>query len=308
METAGTASTAATPAGHELINRARALTISEMLRGLILKIVEALPVGVRQRVKSSPMLGRLGSAALRRVVSGGEPLIVTVQQGANQGMKLAIDQNTPRYYWLEGHDEPEVVEMMRSFSPPNGTVIDVGAHVGIETLMLSRWVGPGGRVISIEADPATMGRLKKNLEINSLTNVRTVQKAISDRTGTVRFSADASVTSAITDSPGTQIGIDVPCETLDQLAEDLALQKIDLIKIDVEDHEVAVLRGAQRVLRSIQPALLIEIHSPQSRDGCRQILHDCGYKTRQVEQNGQDYLSPLSGAEFRRFHLLAQRT
>jgi FkbM family methyltransferase len=202
-----------------------------------------------------------------------------------------------------------VVAVLQQSTPSGGTVLDIGAHVGTETLMFSRWVGESGKVIAVEADPKTAARLQSNLQLNNLSNVQMIAKAISNHVGTVRFSADVTVTSAVADSAAQSSTVEIPCDTIDHLDQSLGLGRIDLIKIDVEDHEVAVLDGAVQTLRDKSPVWIVEIHSPASLHGCVERFEAAGYRVQNVEPDAAAILASKNPdpAQFHRFHLLARR-
>src|SRR5690349_6805334 len=126
-----------------------------MLRRILLQLVQACPSSVKQWVYGQPWIARRAAALVRSIVPAHRPLIVTITEGPNRGMKLAMDRSTPRYYWLRGHDEQAVISQIERLVKPGMTVADVGAHIGMETMIFSRLVGPHGRVLSFEPDPSS---------------------------------------------------------------------------------------------------------------------------------------------------------
>src|SRR5678815_2481628 len=71
---------------------------------------------------------------------------------------------------------------------PGNTVIDIGAGVGDETVIFSRWVGPTGRVVAIEAHPVTARCLKLAVAFNDLDNTVVIEEAAADRETTLLMS------------------------------------------------------------------------------------------------------------------------
>ena len=70
-------------------------------------------------------------------------------------------------------------EIIERFSPKEGdTVVDVGAHIGHYTIIASKRVGPNGKVIAIEADPRNWDMLNRNIKLNQLTNVISLNYAV----------------------------------------------------------------------------------------------------------------------------------
>jgi FkbM family methyltransferase len=140
------------------------------------------------------------------------------------------------------------------------TVWDVGANVGLYTLLSAALVGPTGRVVAWEPSPATFDILKDHVCANKLIDrVRLVQGAIADRRDTtVPFGTSGTDP---TNRISTRIGnvIKVPVETLDGYSTDTG-SRPDVIKIDIEGAEVLALRGAADLLSSTRPTLMIAVH------------------------------------------------
>jgi Protein-L-isoaspartate(D-aspartate) O-methyltransferase (PCMT) len=83
------------------------------------------------------------------------------------------------------------ISSFTKYTPQAGAVVfDVGAGIGAEALLFSRLVGPSGRVVSIEAHPATYDRLVKLCAVNRLENVTPLQVAVSDGEGNIVLSDD----------------------------------------------------------------------------------------------------------------------
>lgn len=246
-----------------------------MLRPLIVKLASSVPPGARQWLYRHPRL--LGPAArmLKRMVPADGQVIVTISAGPNQGMKFVTDRQTPNYYWLNDQYERDVVAALRQNVREGMVVADIGAHLGFDTLMLSQWVGARGKVLAFEPDPHSFGRLIQNIEINALGNVLPFEAAVSDKAGRLRFAAGGEATSHLANAEETGVEVDVVC--LDEVIFKSEPPRLDLVKVDVEDNEVAVLRGARRVLRELRPILLIEVHSFRSLAGCVAELRAAGY-------------------------------
>jgi FkbM family methyltransferase len=126
---------------------------------------------------------------------------------------------------------------------PGDTVVDVGANVGTLTLTAAALVGPGGRVLSVEAHPRTLRYLRANVELNGFTNVRTIQAAAGEEEGFLRFT-DGRLDDQNRVSVGDG-GLLVPARRLDDLVPE---GRVRLLKMDVEGFELFALRGARRVL------------------------------------------------------------
>ena len=148
--------------------------------------------------------------------------------------------------------------------PRDGTVLDVGANIGISTLAFAH-IASKGRVIAFEPSSRNFTLLLSNIEANGLTNVSAVKAALSNVESTVtlledpefmagnRMNAEAGASSGESE--------DVEAVTLDAEVSRHRLQRIDLIKIDVEGHERQVLEGASSTLEKFRPPCVIEFNS-----------------------------------------------
>lgn len=145
---------------------------------------------------------------------------------------------------------------------PGSVVVDVGSFYGYYAMLASRYVGDG-QVIGVEPYPDSFRVLKKNTA--GLANVKVVDMALSDRNGLAKLYIDRFHPSAhsitLSGSKRSLGYIMVRSRTLDSLLEDLRIEKIDLLKVDVEGAEAMVLRGAERTLRRSQNVtVVVEAH------------------------------------------------
>lgn len=139
--------------------------------------------------------------------------------------------------------EPGVSARISSLLKPGMTFCDVGANLGIFTLLASRLVGPQGRVFAFEPIPENYTVLDRNIKLNDATNVSLICKAVSDKNGTTPiFLSIDSGSHSISSKPATSNGnqLDVEMVRLDSMSE---IPRIDLLKIDVEGAELEVLAG-----------------------------------------------------------------
>jgi FkbM family methyltransferase len=153
--------------------------------------------------------------------------------------------------------EPE--EWMMEALLPEMTVIDVGAHQGRYAIQFSRRVGEKGVVLAVEPDDRNLALLTRNLELNGIHNVLSIRGACWSHREPLQFSQGSTLDlSRVTQSPakkGDLIGL-----PLDDLVAEVALRRVDLVKIDVEGAELEVLEGARRVLSEFRPSLFVECH------------------------------------------------
>jgi FkbM family methyltransferase len=167
--------------------------------------------------------------------------------------RLTVDLNDRklgRMLYLGDDHEPEVRALMRCLPLEGAVCVDVGANVGLHTVVMSRLVGPAGRVFAFEPDPHNFRLLETNLRLNGARNVTARQCAIGDADGVCRLArnprnyADCRVTSEL---PGWS-SHEVSMTTLDAALPALPPGAIRFLKLDVQGSECRVLRGMRDTL------------------------------------------------------------
>jgi FkbM family methyltransferase len=165
-----------------------------------------------------------------------------------------------------------MTECTRALLPSGGTFLDVGAHAGYFTLLASHMVGPTGLVLAIEPTPQTFAALQRHLNVNGISNVEPHMLALSDSDGALRLHVppasehrDYNVTCVAREN---WTGIDVPCRRLDECLADWRVERVDLMKMDVEGAEPLVLAGgAARLREGVVRHLIIEVNGPRLMEG-----------------------------------------
>jgi FkbM family methyltransferase len=174
--------------------------------------------------------------------------------------------------------------VLQKFITVDATVLDIGANVGALTLLMAS-LTPQGRVVAIEPGPSTFARLQANVELNSQLSKRVdiYQLGIADQPGVLYWQEDANV-------PGnagllSQDGVEVKVEALDDFIPQLALDRLDFIKIDVEGMEYEVIKGGLDTIAQYRPILYYEtLESFRVNRGFDmynqifQLLQDLGYR------------------------------
>jgi FkbM family methyltransferase len=167
--------------------------------------------------------------------------------------------------------EPAKHALIRRHLKPGMTFIDVGANKGDFTLLAARLAGNSGIVLSIEPEPDNHTMLQRSIALNHYSNIRVLQIALSDREGTADLQIGAT-SGAHSLSPGFKglRKVTVPTMTLDQLVAEQQLQNVDMVKIDVQNWELEVLRGAAQTLRA-NPRLILLLDLPAQSELRREI-------------------------------------
>lgn len=162
---------------------------------------------------------------------------------------------------LLGEFESAETDVVRAELAAGGTFVDVGAHIGWFTVLAGHLVGPTGAVLAFEPFPASFERLRRNVSANGLDHVRIEHVAVSSSAGELTVGVQAgSDSGSVTAGPGAAEGLEtVHAQRLDDLVDDDV--EVDLLKIDVEGHEAAVLAGGPSTLARTR-AVLVELNAP----------------------------------------------
>jgi FkbM family methyltransferase len=166
-----------------------------------------------------------------------------------------------------GGYEPELARVMAGQVKPGAMILDLGAHVGFHTLMLSRRAGSAGRVLAVEPSPANAALLRQHLRWNSSDNVQVIEAAIGDEERDVPFvyRPDPMDPGGLSNSLAGDIGgktTTVHMTTIDRIC---AGCHPDLIKMDIEGAELLALRGAKETLALAAPLLVVSVHPEPMR-------------------------------------------
>jgi FkbM family methyltransferase len=197
-------------------------------------------------------------------------------------------------------------EIIEKFCPEQGSVvIDVGAHLGRYTIIASKRVGPNGKVIAIEADPGNFNILKRNIKLNKLNNIISLNFAAYSKEAKLKLHlrneglSNTMYSTVMSNRFETGRFMEVKANTLDDLLELKGIhpEQINWIKIDVEGAELEVLKGASHILSiSNNISLLIETHLLSGGitlyEPIRELLNMHGFKIdfEMVHESGERHI------------------
>lgn len=150
--------------------------------------------------------------------------------------------------------EPEFLRICRDLVRPDYTCIDVGANIGMKSLMLAQFV-PQGHVLAVEAAPTVYEVLETNVARSGETVIACIRTALGGEDGEVHFREDSAY-GHIAPSGAT-----VPCRTLGTLIRERGLSRADFIKIDVEGFEFPILRAGLGEIERHRSVVFFEFNS-----------------------------------------------
>ncbi len=220
--------------------------------------------------------------------------------------KLELDPEEASDNWIVSHlqkmecYEPDITHVMLRVVREGDCVVDVGAHNGFFTVLLSKLVGPTGRVFAFEPYDQNLVRLRKNIALNDLKNVELITKPVWHAKEQVTFyeCKDATGSGSLWDVGLWRDNIKSkanpnPCP-MDAVTLDSVIPpgtKVALIKSDTEGVEEHIFRGANRVLRNM-PWVLFEFNPigltqmGGDQRSLRDLMKMYGYDTFLLHENG----------------------
>jgi FkbM family methyltransferase len=213
-----------------------------------------------------PLLRPLARLAFNVSVAHRRVREVRVRAGELAGARLLLDLRYEKAYWLGGH-EPAIQAALVRLVDPGDVVYDVGAHAGFFAVLAQRAAGLSGRVVAFEPNPDVAERLRRNLELNGGAPARVVARPVASEPGAVFFVAGPTPQEDslrpppfVLESSARRRPLELEAITLDGIVE--AGERLpDVIKIDVERGELAVLQGAREVVAAARPQIVCEVHA-----------------------------------------------
>lgn len=175
--------------------------------------------------------------------------------------------------------EPEIVEAIKHHARPGDVVIDIGANTGIHALAFAATVFPGGKVYAFEPTNDAFARLREHIRLNPKFDVEAIQLALSDQNlpaQEVDFRSSWRTDGVVEKRLST-----VAFERFDDWIRDRKIDRIDIVKLDVDGHEYPVLHGASETLGRLLPTIFMEVGLYHFEDAARDpvaLLAQMGYR------------------------------
>jgi FkbM family methyltransferase len=234
-----------------------------------------------------------------------------LRPGNSSLLKFRVPKYNYEFYCRVNKDDFKIMtihedDIIERFTPKQGDiVVDIGAHIGLYTIISSKRVGTNGKVVAIEADPGNFEMLNRNIKLNRLTNVIPLNYAVYSKETKIKLylpSGESGFTKYNTIMPNwvstEDKFVEVNANTLDYLLQlnQIREEEVNWIKIDVEGAEFEVLKGATNVLsKSKDIALLMELHGPPNvyRPKVQEFLNLYNFKIeleKSYEENGSMHI------------------
>jgi len=222
-----------------------------------------------------------------------------------RGIKFKVDiskQMGNTIFWRGAHDWAPIFSLEKLINAGD-TIIDIGANQGEYALWAARKAGSSGQVHAYEPLTSMYAQLKENVQLNPALRIIPHQMGLSDKPGRLKLYSNDNHNEGVNTlfpdpTRGSKVLEEIELNTLDLEVERLALNKIDLIKIDVEGAELMVLNGGKSTIAKHRPILFLEFNEEAfltagySSADILSLLEKFGYKFYKIGLRGR--LTPLA--------------
>lgn len=182
---------------------------------------------------------------------------------------------------LYGTFEKAELEFVSRYLKPGDIAFDIGANVGIFSVVIGIATGQKGRVVAVEPVPFNTQRLRYNLDLNGLRNVQILPVALGSCEDLldINIAEDAAYHSfGAVEGPFHAVSnLTVSVRKLDHIWHEMGKPQVDLLKIDVEGMEDDVLSGGMECLKSCKPVVLVEANNADELERLKKRFFSIGF-------------------------------
>lgn len=258
---------------------------------LLQRSVDVLPWALRTRIGRLPLIAPLQRHIVTRLLAN-RPFIHEITAGPAKGVRFPVRLPDDKMVWT-GTLEEHFASQLREAVTDGSVCVDVGSHRGY---MAGVMAAAGASVVHcIDPNPENAARIRQVIELNPRLRFEVHELALADTDGREDFvlmpSADMGKLSRseFQASRANEGVTTVQVHRLDTLVAEGVIPPPQVVKIDVEGAEVAVLDGARDVIKRYHPTLFIEFHTPDLRRRCEELLATYGYQVAPIQDSsGRD--------------------
>lgn len=194
---------------------------------------------------------------------GNNPILAKIYQKIGKTVLPKFIEYDGHKFFLESEDtvnlatfgyehEKFELNLFKNSLKKGDIVLDLGANIGLYSLSAAKIVGNSGKIYSFEPDPITFKNLKKNIESNKCDNVELINKAVSNKTGTIAFTSSENISSRSknhikSDDEPESNSIKIHTIKIDDFFEN-KVNVINVIKMDIEGAEFEALKGMKKII------------------------------------------------------------
>lgn len=211
-----------------------------------------LPAGLRGKTRLAK--------ALRSQASRRNKALVSDEDG-NQFLLPNLVEPVAFSLWMNGRYEPDTYQFLVDSLGPGAMFLDIGANVGAFAVPIARRLAAqGGLVLAVEASPRVLPYLERNVELNRIRNTTILACAVSDGTEPEVEFYEAPLEQFGMGSCAPQFNatpLRVRAASVDSILEEQRIERVDVMKVDVEGWEAKVFHGAAKCLAGPKPPKVV---------------------------------------------------
>ncbi len=166
-----------------------------------------------------------------------------------------------KYLSINTKYERHITEQMHNHIKAGDIVLDIGANIGLHTILLAKITGNSGQVHAFEPIPSIYTQLEKSIEKNNIKNIRVEKFALGEKQEEldININLGCVASSSILDKDVSNMTTNIKIQV--KALDSLNLQKVDFIKLDVEGYEWNVIAGGMNTIKRYKPTIIFE-YSP----------------------------------------------
>lgn len=249
------------------------------VRRLLQRSVDFVPGRLRGSIRRLPLVAPLQRAFVARVLSS-EEFEYRISAGPAKGLLFPISLPQDKMIWT-GMLEFAFASRLHAAVRPGDVCFDIGSHRGYMAGVMA--IAGAREVHCFDPNPENAGHLRRLGRLNSGYDLRVHECALGERDGTSEFflMPESSMGKLAESSFQAEVAhrgaVTVPVHCIDSLTGKGELPAPQLIKVDVEGAELAVLHGGRETIVKHRPTVFLEYHTPELRRQCSEWLVELGY-------------------------------
>jgi FkbM family methyltransferase len=225
---------------------------------MLQSVISKLPPDMLRRLGrlqyESPIFGPVVQFVSKSFLQG-EGII---KNGLGKGLRFDASGGAAGY--LLGTSEPQEQLILSQNLMADGVFYDIGANIGFFSTLAAKIVGSNGYVYAFEPFSGSAKTARKNAKSNNFGHVTVIEAGVSSQPGRMNLDVDQpnSVLFRLSDSQDPNG--DIPVITIDEFIATESAKPPTLVMIDVEGHEIEVLKGMMSTLKQYTPTIMCEVH------------------------------------------------
>lgn len=210
---------------------------------------------------------------------------------------------------LEGQWEPDISRWWAYLAQSAQAILDVGAHCGYYSLIARRYAPANAMIYALEPNPVMCKQYERNMELNHLNGFQLAQIAASQSSGTQTLHIRSTLepgASSVFDIPYADESLTVPTVSLDDYCDAQHIERVDLLKMDIEGAEESAIQGMSRGLKQGRyRVLLMELHPRNLVSGVAALLDQLCLANYLIYEPGPRLAIPVADHELHGTYILA---